>query len=158
MFPFSGAGIESLMIAGCPRMIGVPSPANRRASTVEKYPASGSKLLHVTTNRPAASTSTAGSRWRPAVAVLTRNAGPAGSLDFIGLLVSLGAQASALLGLGEAPDAEEKVRVDLPGARGIIGLLEILDRKTEGRRTPEEDQVLAGLLYQLRMAYLARAR
>ena len=37
-------------------------------------------------------------------------------------------------------------------------LLEILERKTEGRRTPEEDQILAGLLYELRMAYLARAR
>ena len=48
--------------------------------------------------------------------------------------------------------------MDLPGARGIIGLLEILERKTEGRRTPEEDQILAGLLYELRMAYLARAR
>ncbi|HET9316255.1 MAG TPA: DUF1844 domain-containing protein [Vicinamibacteria bacterium] len=86
------------------------------------------------------------------------DAGAAGSLDFIGLLVSLGAQASALLGLGEAPDAEERARVDLAGARGIIGLLEMLDRKTEGRRTPEEDQVLARLLYELRMAYLARAR
>jgi Domain of unknown function (DUF1844) len=83
---------------------------------------------------------------------------PAGSLDFIGLLVSLGAQASALLGLGGGPDAEDQAHVDLPGARGIIGLIEILERKTEGRRTPEEDQVLAGLLYELRMAYLARAR
>lgn len=86
------------------------------------------------------------------------DAGPPGALDFIGLLVSLGAQASALLGLGEAPDGEDEVRVDLGGARAMIGLLEILERKTEGRRTPEEDQVLAGLLYELRMAYLARAR
>jgi hypothetical protein len=83
---------------------------------------------------------------------------PAGSLDFIGLLVSLGAQASALLGLGEEQHSEDQAHVDLPAARGIIGLLEILERKTEGRRTPEEDQVLAGLLYELRMAYLARAR
>ena len=83
---------------------------------------------------------------------------PAGALDFIGLLVSLGAQASALLGLGDERHAEDPAHTDLPGARGIIGLLEILERKTEGRRTPEEDQVLAGLLYELRMAYLARAR
>jgi hypothetical protein len=84
--------------------------------------------------------------------------GPGGSLDFIGLLVSLGAQASALLGLGAGPDAATQAPADLPAARGIIGLLEILERKTEGRRTPEEDKVLAGLLYELRMAYLARAR
>jgi hypothetical protein len=81
------------------------------------------------------------------------------SLDFIGLLVSLGAQASSLLGMGGGPEgASGSVTVDLPGARGVIGLLEVLERKTEGRRTPEEDQVLAGLLYELRMAYLARAR
>jgi hypothetical protein len=84
--------------------------------------------------------------------------GSEGSLDFIGLLVSLGAQASALLGLGGTPEGGDEPPVDLPGARGIIGLIEILERKTEGRRTPEEDQVLAGLLYELRMAYLARAR
>jgi hypothetical protein len=84
---------------------------------------------------------------------------PGGSLDFIGLLISLGAQASALLGMGGGPGEEGAAGdVDLPGARGIIGLLEVLERKTEGRRTPEEDQVLAGLLYELRMAYLARAR
>ena len=83
---------------------------------------------------------------------------PDGSLDFIGLLVSLGAQASALLWLGDERHPEDRTHVDLPGARGIIGLLEILERKTEGRRTPEEDQILAGLLYELRMAYLARAR
>ena len=81
-----------------------------------------------------------------------------GSLDFIGLLVSLGAQASALMGLGGAPEGSDEPFVDLPGAKGIIGLIEILERKTEGHRTPEEDKVLAGLLYELRMAYLARAR
>lgn len=81
------------------------------------------------------------------------------SLEFIGLLVSLGAQASALLGLAEAPGQPGSPEtVDLPGARGIIGLLEVLERKTAGRRSPEEDHVLAGLLYELRMAYLARAR
>lgn len=83
----------------------------------------------------------------------------AGGLDFIGLLISLGAQAGALLGLTDPADPRAAAGpVDLPGARSVIGLLEILERKTEGRRTPEEDQVLAGLLYDLRMAYLARTR
>jgi hypothetical protein len=83
--------------------------------------------------------------------------GPPGELDFIGLLVSLGAQAGALLGGGPGGTAENPT-VDLPAARSIIGLLETLERKTEGRRTPEEDQVMAGLLYELRMAYVARTR
>jgi hypothetical protein len=33
----------------------------------------------------------------------------------------------------------------------------MLKGKTEGRRTPQEDQILEGLLYELRMGYLARA-
>jgi hypothetical protein len=85
------------------------------------------------------------------------DAGPPGELDFIGLLVSLGAQAGALLGGGPGEPGGESA-VDLPAARSIIGLLETLEKKTEGRRTPEEDQVMAGLLYELRMAYVARAR
>jgi hypothetical protein len=80
--------------------------------------------------------------------------------DLVGLLLSLAAQASALLGLGEAEEDDQggPPRVDLAGARGLIGLLEVLERKTKGNRTPEEDQVLTGVLYELRMAYLARAR
>lgn len=85
------------------------------------------------------------------------DAGPPGELDFIGLLVSLGAQAGALLGGGPGERGEGST-IDLPAARSIIGLLETLEKKTEGRRTPEEDQVMAGLLYELRMAYVALAK
>ena len=49
-------------------------------------------------------------------------------------------------------------REALEEARSLIGILEMLKDKTEGRRTPREDQVLDGLLYELRMAYVARAR
>jgi len=82
-----------------------------------------------------------------------------GEPDLVGLLLSLAAQASALLGMsGDEAAEDEAPRVDLAGARGLIGLLEVLERKTKGNRTPEEDQVLTGVLYELRMAYLARAR
>ena len=82
-----------------------------------------------------------------------------GEPDLVGLLLSLAAQASALLGMGGDEGGEGGApRVDLAGARGLIGLLEVLERKTKGNRTPEEDQVLTGVLYELRMAYLARAR
>ena len=47
---------------------------------------------------------------------------------------------------GEAPDLE--------GARSLIELLGVLKEKTEGRRTPPEDQLVDGLLYELRMAYV----
>ena len=69
--------------------------------------------------------------------------------DFLGLLISLGAQASTLLVGG--PEGEPP---DLESARALIELLGVLKEKTEGRRTPEEDQLLGGLLYELRMAYV----
>ena len=80
---------------------------------------------------------------------------PGPPMDFIGLLVSLGAQAALLL--GGAAAGQEGPPPDPEGARAFITLLEVLQEKTQGRRTPEEDQVLEGLLYQLRMEYLARA-
>lgn len=79
-----------------------------------------------------------------------------GGLDFVGLLLSLGTQASMMLG-GRGP-GERPGPPDLGGARSIISLLEILAAKTEGRRTAEEDEVLEGLLYELRMQYVALAR
>jgi uncharacterized protein DUF1844 len=36
----------------------------------------------------------------------------------------------------------------------LIELLGVLKEKTEGRRTPQEDQLVEGLLYELRMAYV----
>ena len=71
-------------------------------------------------------------------------------VDFAGFLLNLGAQASLFLGQGDRP-------ADLDGAREIISILEMLRDKTEGRRTPEENEVFEGLLYELRMAYLQKA-
>jgi hypothetical protein len=69
--------------------------------------------------------------------------------DFLGLLISLGAQGSMLLMGG--PEGEPP---DLDGARSLIELLGVLKEKTEGHRTPQEDQLLDGLLYELRMAFV----
>lgn len=78
-------------------------------------------------------------------------------LDFVGLLISLGAQASALL-VGDPGTAGGGRPPDLVGARAFIALLEVLKEKTEGRRTAEEDEVLESLLYELRMGYVALSR
>jgi hypothetical protein len=83
--------------------------------------------------------------------------GPGETLDFVGLLLSLGTQASMMLGMS-APPGQRPAAPDLHGARSIIGLLEVLRDKTEGRRTAEEEEVLQGLLYELRMQYVALAR
>ena len=74
------------------------------------------------------------------------------ALDFTGLLLSLAAQAGNML------SQENRSAGDLEAARGIISLLETLKQKTQGNRTADEDAVLDGLLYQLRMAYMTVAR
>ena len=82
---------------------------------------------------------------------------PAGPVDFAQFLLSLGAQAAALL--SEAvPDDPGKRASALEGARSVIGILEMLRDKTEGRRTPDEEQLLDGLLFELRMTFVERSR
>jgi len=72
------------------------------------------------------------------------------AVDFAGFLLNLGAQAGVFLGGGGEP-------TDLGGARDVISVLEMLRDKTQGRRTPQEEEILDGLLYELRMAYLQKA-
>ena len=72
------------------------------------------------------------------------------AMEFASFLLGLGAQASMLLGQGGQPP-------DLEGAREMISILEMLREKTEGRRSSDEDQVLEGILYELRMGYVKKA-
>jgi len=105
-------------------------------------------------SRPAPPTGSEPARPRPATAAAETGQRP--TLDFAGLLLSLGAQASLLLGLGDEDEAGEAP--DLQGAQAIITLLEVLRDKTEGRRTEEEERILQGILYELRMAFVSRTR
>lgn len=84
-------------------------------------------------------------------------ASAAEGIDFGGFLLSLAAQASQLLGLAVEDGAPAR-EPDLPAARQIISILEMLKDKTEGRRTAEEDRLLEGILYELRMAWVVRSR
>jgi hypothetical protein len=81
-----------------------------------------------------------------------------GPPDFSTLLLSLGSQASMLLGLGAGGPEGDLAAPDLRGARDIISLLEVLSEKTRGNRTADEDRLLETLLYELRMAFVARSR
>lgn len=84
-------------------------------------------------------------------------AGSPPKADFPSFVISLATQATFLLdgrGLPEGAPPEE----GLSGAQSIISILEMLQEKTEGRRTPEETGLLESLLYELRMAYVAKAR
>jgi uncharacterized protein DUF1844 len=104
---------------------------------------------------PAATTEPEPPRAQPAGPGAGAEGSPHPALDFAGLLLSLGTQASLLMGMaGEDDEAPP----DLQGAQAIIALLETLREKTEGRRTEEEDRILQAILYELRMAYVSRAR
>ncbi len=74
--------------------------------------------------------------------------------DFTSLLVTLGTQGSMLLA-GVQPGQDVAGPPDLEGARDVISLLETLQSKTEGRLTPDEDRLLSGILYELRMGFVA---
>jgi hypothetical protein len=69
--------------------------------------------------------------------------------------MGLAAEAGRLMAGGEGGEAPSET---LTGARQIVGILEMLKDKTEGRRTADEDALLAELLFQLRMAYIERTR
>jgi uncharacterized protein DUF1844 len=77
--------------------------------------------------------------------------------DLTSFLISLATQAGLLLDGGSLPEGMS-VAEGRAGAQSIISILEMLQDKTEGRRTDGETDVLARLLYELRMAYVAKAR
>jgi hypothetical protein len=62
----------------------------------------------------------------------------------------------AMVGLGmvRAPDGK-RPPADLPAAKDAIDLLGILQEKTKGNLTREEEEVLREGLYHLRMGYVA---
>jgi len=66
-------------------------------------------------------------------------------------------QAEVALGQLENPITKKKDK-DLHQAKFAIDLLQILDEKTKGNRTSDEDKFLADCLYQLRMVYLSLSK
>lgn len=58
--------------------------------------------------------------------------------------------------MGEQLDPrQEAISVNLPQAKEIIDLLSILEEKTKGNLTSEEQTVLRDMLYALRLKYVA---
>lgn len=73
---------------------------------------------------------------------------------FLDLVQSLQMGAMVGLGLLQGPDGK-RPPVDLPGAKDAIDLLGVLQEKTKGNLTKEEEEVLREGLYHLRMGYMA---
>jgi len=64
----------------------------------------------------------------------------------------------ALIALGDAPHpVTKKQAANLSQARYLIDMLGILEEKTRGNLSVDEERLLKDLLYQLRMRYMAKA-
>lgn len=77
-------------------------------------------------------------------------------VTFSSFVISLGS--SSLMLMGEQLDPRQSaIPVNLPQAKEIIDLLSVLESKTKGNLTPEEQTVLRDMLYALRMKYVTLA-
>ena len=71
--------------------------------------------------------------------------------DFATLVLSLGS--SAMMYLGEAGDNDKPER-NLPMAKHAIDLLTVLEEKTKGNLSADEEHILGSLLFDLRLRYV----
>lgn len=74
---------------------------------------------------------------------------------FAALIQTMLTQASYALGEYAGPDGEPAL--DLDGARFQLGLLGVIEEKTSGHLTPEEQATLDGALYEIRSRYVSVA-
>ncbi len=74
-------------------------------------------------------------------------------VNFAAFIFSLGR--SAFIHLGEEPDpVSGEKKVSLPLAKETIDIISMLEEKTKGNLTQEEDQLTKNLLYALRMRFV----
>jgi hypothetical protein len=78
---------------------------------------------------------------------------PSSERNLIGLFMMLGS--SALVALGEAVEpGMGQPRPNPQEAAALVDLLVLLREKTEGHRTPEENDVIGELIYDLQLRYI----
>lgn len=78
-------------------------------------------------------------------------------LDFATFVLSL--SHSALMHLGLAPDPDTKeVHTDLSLAKQTIDVIGMLEDKTKGNLTGEEERLVHQVLYDLRLRYVERSK
>jgi len=91
-----------------------------------------------------------------AASTASSQAAPAPPVTFSSFVISLGS--SSLMLMGEQLDPQQtSMPVNLPQAKEIIDLLSVLEDKTKGNLTSDEQTVLRDMLYALRMKYVTLA-
>lgn len=82
---------------------------------------------------------------------------PIPQMDFVTFVLSLAHSTSCHLGV--APDPETKTcEQNLPLAKETIDILGMLQEKTQGNLTGEEERILSEVLFDLRMAFVQASR
>jgi len=95
----------------------------------------------------------AGKEKEPAPEGASQQETPLPEINFTNFLLSL--STSALIQLGEIPDpVSKKPDKQLPSAKQTIDLIGMLQGKTKGNLTPEEEKLMEYILYDLRMRYV----
>ncbi len=61
---------------------------------------------------------------------------------------------SAIMAMGAGTEPGQKPRIDILAARQSIDMLGVLEAKTRGNLSPEEQQLLQGIAFELRMMFL----
>ncbi len=80
---------------------------------------------------------------------------PRPSIDFPSYILSYYTQGLVLL--GEVPNPyTNKKEEDIEAARHTIEILSLLEQKTKGNLSGEEQQLLGSVLYELRMKFMAK--
>ncbi len=78
---------------------------------------------------------------------------PLPEISFVNLVFSL--STSVLIQLGEIQDpVTQEAQKNLPLAKQTIDLIGLLQQKTKGNLTPEEEKLMESVLYDLRMRYV----
>lgn len=78
-------------------------------------------------------------------------------LTFASFVVGLSTEALALMGEMPHPATGERMN-DLIGAQQLIDIIAILQEKTRGNLSHDEDTLLDAILFDLRMKYVEKAR
>jgi hypothetical protein len=74
-------------------------------------------------------------------------------IDFNTFVLSL--STSALMHLGKLPGGKDDSTVNLAHAKQSIDCIELLEEKTKGNLTGEEERLLSEVLYDLRLRFVA---
>ncbi len=81
------------------------------------------------------------------------SSGPESDIDFGNFILSLAYSAHVAMGLVEHPELGD-TEVDLESARQTIAIIGMIQEKTQGNLDTEEEQLIGGVLYELRLAFV----